>query len=410
MGKKVRGAALRAKKRSREAVEEIQERQAEQVAQQSVADKSNDELFVLDTTGNKNHANPTKKKQKSKHVKDDQVAIDKFMKRHNNDAAKLAKIADQGKKMMTSTRHRKALKGQTKANFDLWGSDKPNEKTAAKRPSVAVGVAPAGIMTSHVKTKARKVSDAAEDKKMVAVDVAKPGQSYHPDPKSHQAVLAEAVHMELAREKAMKDRDTPINANGMLPETRALLLGSDDESSSDEESDGEIQAVGPLPKRTNKKTRAQRNKEQRLRQERAIMDKRKKNKKLMNEVSEIGRYKKEIKRHKKEKHELRQKIQETKDSQKPLGKDLHEKLAKEAPITAPTLPVALPSEIQKSGSLRTVKPKGSLASERLASLMDRNLAVKRTKNPNHCRDKRRKKSLKGKGNRDGIGDGFMVKG
>ena len=51
MGKRLQGAALRAKKRQKALVEELQEQQAEQVARQSVIDQTDQELFVLDTLG-----------------------------------------------------------------------------------------------------------------------------------------------------------------------------------------------------------------------------------------------------------------------------------------------------------------------------------------------------------------------
>ena len=51
MGKRLQGAALRAKKRQKALVEELQEQQAEQVARQSVIDHTDQELFVLDTLG-----------------------------------------------------------------------------------------------------------------------------------------------------------------------------------------------------------------------------------------------------------------------------------------------------------------------------------------------------------------------
>ena len=50
MGKRLRGAKLRAKKRGTEAEREIVEKHAVQVEEGSVVDKADDELFVLDTT------------------------------------------------------------------------------------------------------------------------------------------------------------------------------------------------------------------------------------------------------------------------------------------------------------------------------------------------------------------------
>ena len=78
-------------------------------------------------------------------------------------------------------------------------------------------------------------------------------------------------------------------------------------------------------------------------------------------------------------------------------------MANEIPIDAPTYPVALTSEL-KSGSLRTIKPKGSLVTDRMASFQDRDMAAKKqTKRKRRAQGKRRKLKLKvrGKGYAEG---------
>ncbi|GAX18705.1 hypothetical protein FisN_10Hh081 [Fistulifera solaris] len=382
MGKKLQGAALRAKKRAREAVEAMQERQAE--AAESLAHQPDEALFVVDKTGKETLSQPKRQKKelsKAQNKKSDEELVQKLIERHNNDAERLAQLAAQGKFDASQKRlTRRSLKGSTRANFDLWDSNE-SEATATSKSKTATN--------------------------SVAVDVAKSGQSYCPDPTAHRKVVENAIHVEKARNAAVEYRDTP--QQGMSEETRALLIyDSDTEEEEEEDDDGkETLAVGKIPKRTDKKTRAQRNKEKRLRREHAELQSRRKEKKLLGQVGEIGRYRKEIKQHEKQRQELKSKIEQTKAAEKPKGADLHEKLSKEDPIRAPTLPVALPSEVSGGVSLRALKPKGNLAAERQASLYDRNLVPKPTNNTVHCRGKKRKKSLKGARNKVGV-DGYMI--
>ncbi|GAX17227.1 hypothetical protein FisN_10Lh081 [Fistulifera solaris] len=382
MGKKLQGAALRAKKRAREAVEAMQERQAE--AAESLAHQPDEALFVVDKTGKETLSQPKRQKKelsKTQNKKSDEEQVQKLIERHNNDAEKLAQLAAQGKSDASQKRLiRRSLKGLTEAKFDLWNSnesEKVNSRSKSKTPISGV-----------------------------AVDVAKSGQSYCPDPTAHRKVVENAIHVEKARNAAVLYRDTP--QEGMSEETRALLIYDSDTDEDEEGNDGKgTLAVGKIPKRTDKKTRAQRNKEKRLRREHAELQSRRKEKKLLGQVGEIGRYRKEIKQHEKHRQELKSKIEQTKAAEKPKGADLHEKLSQEDPIRAPTLPVALPSEVSGGVSLRALKPKGNLAAERQASLYDRNLVPKPTNNTVHCRGKKRKKSLKGARNKVGV-DGYVI--
>ena len=96
------------------------------------------------------------------------------------------------------------------------------------------------------------------------------------------------------------------------------------------------------------------------------------------------------------------------------GKDVELCAAQQDPVHAPTLPVALPAELL-GRSLRTLKPKGSLAADRALSMAVRGQIQKRgtTEVANNRRKdskKRRKLSVKGKHNRDTVGDNFELLG
>ena len=73
-----------------------------------------------------------------------------------------------------------------------------------------------------------------------------------------------------------------------------------------------------------------------------------------------------------------------------------QKYSQKDPIHAPTLPVALEAE-HKDSSLRTIIPKGSLVTDRMASFADRNLVSKRKMGDKKriVQGKRRKVKVKG---------------
>lgn len=74
--------------------------------------------------------------------------------------------------------------------------------------------------------------------KVDKVQVAAPGQSYHPDFETHQDIMAEAVAKEIERQDARKKLAEPLRA-GLSEETlQHINMNSDDES--DEESDDDM--------------------------------------------------------------------------------------------------------------------------------------------------------------------------
>lgn len=319
-----------AAKRRRELRDALQEEQAEQVAQRTAV--PDEQLFVVDRTGDASMNSTKRAKVETEHESrlsaQEQRQIDQLVSKHSVEALQ---------KMAQPKAQRKQRGARTPTNYDLWASEEAetttNTNTSSHRP---VG----GIKRDHVVPKHQ-----AAQRRSLATPVLLPaaGQSYQPDPKAHQQTLQQAFQVEERRHKAQKYLETPIS-QGLLPETRALLVGSDDDNSDDDASiDGG--PVGPLPERTDKLTRAQRNKQKRLRVQRAIEDKARKNKKLLKQVGEIPRYKKEL--------------QKQQDETPQIKKE--PKVYQPDPLTVPTLPFAL----QSAGSLRTVRPKGDLLGERL---------------------------------------------
>jgi len=438
MGKKLKGAALRAKKRAQEATDQLQEAQAEVAATQMVRHAPDQALFVLDTDGDaKQQTNKsTNKSSKDKVAKTrslsakDLQQVQKLLDKHKGSPQRLQQLAQQGAAKITVTNNttrfrRKRLQATTsKTKVDLWDeedtatTEKPKTdvtKTSTISPGL-VGSALAGTAPSHVKVKVHTTRAAIVAKKKIkaiAVDVAHNGQSYLPDAKAHNKVLQQAVDVELRRKAALKERQAPI-AQGMSEETKALLLGdSDSEEDSDNDNDNQdVTPVGALPKRADKLTKAQRNKQRRLKLLKGQEVQKQKETKLLKQVGELPVYRKQLKRQEKERKEKKELVQQLKaEQERVLGKDLPYQLSIQDPIHAPTVPVSLTKECQNT-TLRSIKPKGSLIVDRMVSLVDRKMAVKRqVDNPDlKKRRKKRRLNLKGKKNLEGVGVDFAIKG
>eukprot|EP00977_Amphora_coffeiformis_P007810 scaffold1717_cov169-Amphora_coffeaeformis.AAC.5 len=426
MGKKPRGAALRSKKRQQEAIEELQERQAEQIAASSVVDKPDEQLFILDTEGAivPHHERPPKPEtlKKKRAIKvltvKEKIAVERLLKKHSRQ--ELVRMVKEGKALLDQTHvrtHGARADKTKKANYDLWGAGNDDDKQQAttnssQKAGPKLGSAPAGVAPGHVQRKARKAPP-PRNKNAVAVEVAQSGQSYRPDPDLHKHALEKAKEVEARRLKAEEYKNTPIS-QGMSEETKALILGdtdSEDESTTGNNSDddeAEEGATTTTRKRREKLTRAQRNKQKRLRVEKAIQDKQRKRRKLENSVAQIPRFKKELNREIRELEQRKKEIAEAKEKdQRVKGSKVFEAVSESNPIEAPTYPIGLSSEVKKA-TLRTIKPKGSLVTDRMMSLRDRDLAAAVTGHKK--KQKKRRKAVKGKHNAGIEGDDFAVLG
>jgi nucleolar protein 53 len=425
MGKRVRGAELRAKKRARSAVDELQEKQADQLAKASVTDKKDTELFVLDVTGESVH--PSQQVERKKRKKEtglsekDKEAVAKFVEKHKGSAAKLKELAAQGRLTAANSKrrvHTKGVRGQTAAKFDLWENNHDavvavSKDVVAANKIVAhtpgIGMSLAGISAPHALVNTRRAQ--APSQKGLAVDLARSGQSYHPDPVAHKAFITKAYGIEKRRQDAVDYIETPIS-NGLSEETRAMMVGESDSEEEEEEEEGNDGPVGLMPKRALKLTKAERNKKKRVREEKAVVDRRRVNKKLMNEVSEIGRYNKESKKKTREKAAQKEREETLKRLKKPRGADVEQKISNSNPLKAPTLPIGLSSELKSS--LRTIKPKGSLLVDRLSSFRDRKMAPARStidgRKKKFHGNRRRKMAVKGTKNNQAVGSDFVING
>jgi nucleolar protein 53 len=411
MGRRVRGAALRAAKRIKLGDQETTDTTGNYAETRDVAAKTDEELFVLDTTA----VLPSKKQEEKKLQKNkdprrnpslkEQAQIEKLLQKHS---------ADQLKQLVATgnaTARRATRKGDVQPTFDLWGQDPPSlkddpEKTRSRNLDVTpvVGSGMAGTKPSaHVEIVTRPAMPPSSKRKAVAIEVARAGQSYNPDKVLHQKVLHQAIEVEQMRQHAEMEEKAPIST-GMSAETRKYLLGSDSEESDDDEdektkegSDIGGQQVEKIQKRL---TRADRNKQKRVRAEQYEIENRKRQKKQQNAVGEAKIIVKRLSRQEIEQGKRREEAQKLKEAkERTKGTDVYHRLSLENPIHAPTFPVSLSSELkQTGGSLRTIRPKGSLLTDRMASLADRDMiAKKQVKKKMRVEGKRRKMKIKVRG-------------
>eukprot|EP00563_Minutocellus_polymorphus_P013887 CAMPEP_0181052830 /NCGR_PEP_ID=MMETSP1070-20121207/17794_1 /TAXON_ID=265543 /ORGANISM="Minutocellus polymorphus, Strain NH13" /LENGTH=445 /DNA_ID=CAMNT_0023131939 /DNA_START=49 /DNA_END=1387 /DNA_ORIENTATION=+ len=420
MGKKSKnGMNQRARKRANEAAALLQEAQAEQVATKSVEAKADADLFVVDTVGDPSALAHVPKRQRlggdGRGGKRDKNALSEMNKRQ------VKRILQAQGEEGAAQGGAKRVAGRARTDFDLWGDDggadgshaaAAGQKTNKKKLAVAVsgvaargGTAPVQVVVKKNLNKVTKLSKevgaampevtrlsnkqvkAREARKQmsrpaVAVEVAHAGQSYRPDPEAHQDVIGEALAIEIRRNDAIEYKETPIS-QGLSEETRALLVGSDEESSSDDDDDSSgDEGKVRLHKKKDKLTRAQRNKQRRVRAEKNALEKRRAEKRMRASLSEHKKTAKQIAREEVEKAERREELRRLKAERQiePLGKGVVTKLSTIDPIRAPALPVALTEELaeQGGGTLRTVRPKGSLLTDRMESLVDRKMAARKT--------------------------------
>lgn len=335
------------------------------------------DLFVIDTTPDPSI--PVYSKKELLHRKRQQQCVveagDKKRKKvilSEKDLRQVQKILSR----KVDKKNKAPKQSKQEAVYDLWQNNPAPEEDDSEK-------------------KAKK----KQQQPMVAIDIAHSGQSYRPDQEMHQNIVGEALAIELRRNEAELYNKTPIGS--MSEETLAVLVG-DDEDDDDDDGDNTDEykdSTTIQPKKVKEKlTRAQRNKRRRAKEMQVKHESQKRTKKLLNSVNNLPTIAKELVKEElvqqSRKEELNRLKEEAKS--KPLGKNLHEKLVERDPIKAPSLPVVLQSDLKEGGgSLRAVKPKGDLLSERLHSLVERNLANSKRSTKTIVQGKRRKTVKRG---------------
>ncbi|KAL7483154.1 hypothetical protein ACHAW6_008804 [Cyclotella cf. meneghiniana] len=459
MGKRSnQGASLRTKKRADETYADFEQALTEQAEQDRVQSTKDDELFIFDTDRKEAsassraarraryrekllNANAGNKKGKSEPSDKDLRQIQKLLQNHGEVGA--IALAQRGKARMEQKRQERRMAGMTpksgKPTYDLWDQTNAQPKKKAKLIAVPTGklalggTAPVEIVSvadplpmptvdpmfdapaqpapilSNKQLKARKYAQLVAPP-TVALEVAHPGQSYRPDKEQHQDAIGEALSIEIRRNEAEEYKATPIST-GLSAFTQSYIIresDSEEDSSDDEEEHNDNSTHGgvnaKLIKRKDKLTRAQRNKQKRIKAEQIALLQRKQTKQFMHQISEIQKHSKAVKVAEMLQQARQQELTQLKEEKKarPLGKDLWNAVSQQDPLHAPSLPVALTEELEgKSGgggSLRTVTPKGSLVTDRLESMAARNMICKKKLEGRRIvQGKRRKKVVDEKG-------------
>ena len=423
MGKRSKqGASLRAAKRAKVANQQLEHALSEQSEQLRVQSKVDEELFVIDTDRKETVASSraiaarrrlekeASKKGKHEYSVFEKRQIQKVVKTHGIEGT--IALAEMGRSRFQEKRiHQRTAAAAVKPTFDIWNEQTTPEVVVASTnnveiadtngaPSSFAAVARpiempkpkqmvARLSRKQIKARVQALENAPPT---LAVEVAHPGQSYHPDKEHHQDAIGEALSIEIRRNEAVEYKTKPIS-EGMSAFTKEFIVNSDeeeDESSVDEEDEGggeDGNTVSTIvKKRKEKLTRAQRNKQKRSKAELIAIKERKLHKRFMHQANEVHLHDKEVRQAEAEQRERQEMLSTLKmeKKSKPLGKDVWGTLSQKDPIGAPSFPVALTDELQKNGGvagggggLRTVTPKGSLVIDRLESMVARNMISKK---------------------------------
>lgn len=337
---------------------------------------------------------------------------------------------------LTST----GVPSSTRPSFDLWGSDAASKATSmssrrtggttsssslssAVVPSTTAHASAAAVASARssaavvVASSSSSYSATRKDiPPRLAVEVAHPGQSYRPDLEQHQDAIGVALSIEIRRAEALEYRETPVS-DGISDHVKAYMIDgdatTDDDTDEDEDEGGEgtgmgnessiaSARVGRREGGRGKLTRAQRNKQRRVKAERLEIKERKTRKAFLHQANEVRAHDAAVRRAEFDNAHRRDELRRLRAERmaKPLGSDVWCGISRCDPISAPALPVALTEELNPTGggvgdggtgvegsavvgagmgagSLRTMMPKGSIVTDRVESMAARNMINKR---------------------------------
>lgn len=447
MGKRKQGS--RSAKRVAETYASFEQALTDQAEQDRLTSKPDDELFVIDTerveTSTKNksikrekyrekvlNTGGAAKNKKGKYEPSDKDLrqIQKVLEHHGQEGA--VALAYKGRARMEQRRQERRMAGMAsksqKPTYDLWDTLPQTLNKKAKLMPLSTGklalggTAPVEIVPRTTTTtpinsdldsrpqpvqvlskkqlKARKHAQLVA-KPTLALEVAHPGQSYRPDKEQHQDAIGEALSIEIRRNEAEEYKATPIS-NGISAFTQGFIIReSDSEESSDEDDEDDSNNIGSgaLIKKKDKLTRAQRNKQKRIKAEQTALLERKQMKQFMHQINEVKKHDKAVKAADRKNLERQKELTQLKNEKQlqPLGKDLWNTVSQKDPIRAPSLPVALTEELEgrSGGSLRAVTPKGSLVTDRLESMVARSMISKKKVDGRRIVQGKRRKKVAG---------------
>lgn len=286
-----------------------------------------------------------------------------------------------------------------KKTYDLWNDD----SRLKDKESEKIDVIDEGHFS--VITKRRRVNAPPKylDKPYTkpAVEVPHAGMSYNPTFEDHQELLQDAVAVEVAKERAeMKitralDQQFPSKAEAPTEQSylKEMSAGLKDAESDPEEESGEEMDMDQLPVaravKNTKKTTTQRNREKRQKEMEAIKKKKKALNVKTNEFYRLRSIKKELST---AEEELIQRQYKEALKKKNRIEGTHRLGFKRFEV--PDLEVKLSDEME--GTLRLLKPEGSLFDDRFKSFQKRNVIEPRLRAKNLSKRKFKKKTFEKK--------------
>lgn len=343
-----------------------------------IADKSNDQLFVVERGGLAEHQSASEKapKRTAKELKcysilKNSSKIQPPRNEYPTDPNIEEKVVHRELRSLRAIKRNgiSVQKNKAEKSLDLWeGKEKQegeeffNEVTKKRQARTP----------KYIK---RKVSERP------VVEPPHPGQSINPTYDDHQDLLRMAHSVEMMKEK--KERKIYNALDAKFPcvseaPTQATWLAEmsgclfDEKHPDDEVVDTRHISLNPPVSRDDRKTRKRRRKEK----EAKLLAKELQKKKLTGErehrVYSIARMKSELAQRTKEE----QKRLQLKEKKKEEGKTATKKLGK-TKFENPDLEVKLTTELV--GNLRSVKPEGNLLVDRYRSLQGRNIIEPRSK-------------------------------
>ncbi len=310
----------KAKRRIAETYSALEESLATKAADDALANRNDDELFVVDRKGSKTARRKVVKEQERKERGTLHSATEEHLVRK-----KMKEMQEREQK-----KEEDAKKGSTES-MDIWGE-------AADDGGIPA-VPQRRRMASHSANKS-------------TLKVVGPGFSYNPAQTHHQDVLAEASALEMAkrerdaRDKASMDRGHAIIITNGSVDDGDQESSDDDRDSDDVDNDTSAKMVATTKKK-DKLTKAQRNK---LKRTRALSTEQKQAKVVKDLDKQINDLPKILKAMEKDK--------KTKEAQKALKAVLRSDNKDEGALTYGESG-AVPLSDELGGSLRTLIPKGS---------------------------------------------------
>ncbi|XP_072172986.1 ribosome biogenesis protein NOP53-like [Diadema setosum] len=270
-----------------------------------------------------------------------------------------------------------------RATYDLWDAATPVDGTESTSTKAREAEPNEHFLRITRKTR-KKLPKTYHNRpsEFNAVEVVHPGASYNPSFEDHQELIQKAINVELERQKKedkierwhkFKKISKREAENNFMTEMSAGLLDGvsrEERRESASEDEGEGSMPNPPVMAERRKTRRQRNKEREIKAQLKRAKAEKAGKMRMNAVYRLRALKKEIK------------VREAKTTAKIAARK-----AKEAQQRGKTkrlgrykyeeLPIPVKRSTQLVGSLKDLRPDGSLIADRYNSLEKRNLVAPR---------------------------------